>query len=224
MIISNSVVPFEIRNFLFAVIAVSLLSCSNNDPSPVALIPVTYKNLNADYAPIVLTPAGSETRPKQTNRFTFFSFLTGTLVNRTDSATSKWDVAFRGTTIIVNGGKNRKGNASVQLVDGAFEDLATAPIDGYNTDNQVDDRKPVPTSYAIQDQSGKGWYTVDPLTRLIAPIPEKIIVVRTSDGRYAKMQILSYYQNAPATVNSLTDLDRYYTFRYIYQPGNSNSF
>jgi len=209
---------------LLVVLGFFASSCVNNDPSPVALTPVTYKNLNADYAPIVFTPTGESVRPKQTNRFTFFSFLTGTLVNRTDSATAKWDVAFRGTTIIVNGGKNRKGNAGVQLVDGAFEDLATAPIDGYNTDNQVDDRKPVPTSYAIQDQSGKGWYADDPLTRLISPIPGKIIVVRTSDGRYAKMQILSYYQNAPATVNSLTDLDRYYTFRYIYQPGNSNSF
>ncbi|NOS56886.1 MAG: hypothetical protein HOP37_11610 [Cyclobacteriaceae bacterium] len=206
------------------VFLLTVFSCSNNDPSPVALTPVTYKNLNADYAPIVFTPTGEAVRPKQTNRFTFFSFLTGTLVNRTDSATAKWDVAFRGTTIIVNGGTNRKGNAGVQLVDGAFEDLLTAPIDGYSTDNQVDDRKPVPTSYAIQDQSEKGWYSFDPLTRLIAPIPEKIIVVKTSDGRYAKMQILSFYQGAPATVNSLADLDRYYTFRYIYQPGNSNSF
>ncbi len=209
---------------LLVVLAFLTSSCVNNDPSPLTLTPVTYKNLNADYAPIVFTTAGAAVRPKQTNRFTFFSFLRGTLVNRTDSATAKWDVAFRGTTIIVNGGKNRKGIAGVQLVDGAFEDVATAPIDGYYAGNQVDERNPVPTSYAIQDQSGKGWYTVDPLTGLISPIPEKIIVVRTSDGRYAKMQILSYYQNAPAAVNSLTDLDRYYTFRYVYQPGNSTSF
>jgi hypothetical protein len=73
---------------------------------------------------------------------------------------------------------------------------------------------------AIPTGSGQGWYTYNGGAMVNTPTAGKIIVVKTSEGRYAKMEILSYYEDAPASpVN--TDIARYYTFRYVYQP-NAN--
>jgi hypothetical protein len=212
---------FSLR--VIVIISLFISSCVNNDPSPLALAPILYKNLKADFATIELTPSGSQTRPKQTNKFTFFSFLSGAIVPRADSATTKWDIAFRGTTIIVNGGSSGKGLCKVKIVNGIFDEFVTVSTEGYIADNQVDNKKPSPTSYAIQDEAGKGWYNLDPATKLISPIPEKIIVVQTADGRYAKMQILSYYQDSPNPVTT-TSRDRYYTLRYVYQPNGTVNF
>ena len=55
------------------------------------------------------------------------------------------------------------------------------------------------------------------------PTAGKIIVAKTSDGRYAKMEILSYYKDAPATP-TFNNEARYYTFRYVYQPNDTRSF
>ena len=46
------------------------------------------------------------------------------------------------------------------------------------------------------------------------------MIFKTADSKYAKMEILSYYQDAPVTPTSTTK-DRYYTFRYIYQADGS---
>jgi HmuY protein len=200
----------------------SFYSCSNNDPASVALTAIIYKNLNADYAPVALNPSGLQIRPKQTNKFTFFSFKTGTLVAHADSATTKWDVGFRGPTIIVNGGSSGKGTGKAQVLNGIFDEIATAPEDGYVADSQADNKKPVPTSYAISTEAGKGWYNLDPATGLLSPIESRVLVFQTADGNYAKMEILSYYQDAPAAPTAATK-DRFYTFRYVYQPNGNKS-
>ncbi|HAC25442.1 MAG TPA: hypothetical protein DCE81_11045, partial [Cytophagales bacterium] len=59
---------------------------------------------------------------------------------------------------------------------------------------------------------------------IVSPIAGRVIVVRTADGKYVKMEILSYYENAPASPNNMVDKDRFYTFRYVYQPAESRSF
>ena len=73
--------------------------------------------------------------------------------------------------------------------------------------------------YAIASGSGNGWYTyTGPPTYLISPTPGKILVFRTRDGKYAKMEILSYYLGAPENPDAFSDPSRYYTFNYVYQP------
>ena len=59
--------------------------------------------------------------------------------------------------------------------------------------------------------------------RMITPIPGKILVVRTRDGKYAKIEILSYYKGAPANPNPMTDASRYYTFRFLYNPNEGSN-
>jgi hypothetical protein len=155
-------------------------------------------------------------QPIPSGRFTFFSLRDGEVVlsyddeDRADSASTLWDLGFRGTEIIANGGDNGPGEGGLQVVTGAFEDLTEAPADGYTP--------------SLPAGSGNGWYTYNPQTFTVSPTPGRVVVVRTADGRYAKVRILSYYRGAPEEIDPFTDQDRYYTFEYVFQPDGSRSF
>jgi hypothetical protein len=49
------------------------------------------------------------------------------------------------------------------------------------------------------------------------------LVFRTHDGKVAKVEILSYYRDAPAQPNAFTDEARFYTFRYVYNPNEGET-
>ena len=81
----------------------------------------------------------------------------------------------------------------------------------------------VSSALAISTGSGNGWYTYNGQTHVISPTPGKILVFKTHDGLYAKIEILSYYKDSPANPNAFTDPSRYYTFNYIYQPNKGQT-
>ncbi len=170
-------------------------------PQPVVEIKI-IKNLQADAAAV------------RTNKFTLFSLASGQTVANADSATNKWDIGFRGTNIIINGGAIRTGKGAAQIINGIFDELATAPDANYKTDESA-------TALAIAGGSGNGWYNYDGPSNLITPLAGKIIVLRTADEKFAKLEILSYYENAPVAPNGMTDKSRYFTFRYSYQADGS---
>ena len=191
--------------------SVFLSSCGEDDPKP-ELVATVISNLPADPAtgfdPTTGQPLGT------TGKYKFFSFSAGNVVANTDSATNKWDLGFRGTTIIVNSGVSGPGSAAAQVYTGIFAELDTAPDAGYNVDG---------ATRAIPTGSGNGWYnatTTQPT--IITPIAGRFIVLKTAEGKFAKMEILSYYKDAPATPAG-TEPARYYTFRYIYQPDGSKN-
>ena len=190
-------------------------SCKKDDPAPAPLSATTFKNLAADpptggYDPNTGQAIGV------TNKFTLFSFKTGAVVSNADSASTQWDIGFRSTTIIVNGGTSGPGSAGAIVQTGVFSDIVTAPNDGYLKDDKTSTTSP----YAIKKGSGNGWYSYDPSANVISPIAGRVLLFRTADGKYAKMEILSYYKDAPAAPTS-SSVDRNYTFRYIYQPDGS---
>jgi hypothetical protein len=124
---------------------------------------------------------------------TYYSLSQGRI---TDSV-SQWDVSMRGTSITVNG--------QVQLVAGSFDSLTTAPTAGYGSTIGV-------------------WYNyAGAPSHLITPKSDTVIVIKTQDGKYAKIEILSYYKNNPVTPNGLTDTARHYTFRYYLQADGSTN-
>lgn len=145
-----------------------------------------------------------------TNRFTFFSLKDGKQVPNSDSATAKWDIGFRATTIIVNGGKGRAGQGGAYVHNGSFESLTAVP------DNAVFNVDESTNQLAIPTGSGNGWYTYG--GGVISPTEDKVLVIRTADGKYAKVSVLSYYKGGPDGPGSES---RYYTFRYAYQPDGS---
>lgn len=201
----------KVSALAIAIMLIITSSCKKDDPAPVTLKATTFTNLAADppsggYNPMNGQPIGV------TKKYTLFSFETGAVVANADSATAKWDLGFNGTTILVNSGTSGPGTAGAQVVSGIFADITTAPETGYLSD----DKTALPVFYAITKGSGNGWYNYDGATNVITPIAGKVILVRTSAGKYAKVEVISYYKDAPVSPSS-TDIDRYYTFRFNYQ-------
>lgn len=148
------------------------------------------------------------------SNYQYFSFATGDTVPFSDSLTTNWDIAFKGTSVIFNSGISGIGNAGVIIMDTLFSEVTIAPEAGYAQDNA--------TSKAIPTGGGNGWYSyAGPPSHLISPIAGKVFVVRTAKGKYAKFEFVSYYKGAPALPDGLTDVSGYYTIRYIYQPDGS---
>ncbi|PIF00181.1 MAG: hypothetical protein CR994_06865 [Maribacter sp.] len=141
--------------------------------------------------------------------FTKFDFSTG----QTTTSETDWDIAFRGTSIIVNGGTSsgtedepeRNGDAAAYIETGTLEGITSVDTSLFVQDSA--------DGFAITTGSGNGWYnyTGSP-DHLILPIAGKVLVIRTRDGKYAKVEILSYYKDGDTNSDS-----KYYTFNYVYQ-------
>lgn len=202
---------------------ISLASCSketniaasNNTPTS----SVTVNNFAADTI-IGLTSQGI---PYGAGKYAFYSLESNKTIASSDSATTKWDIGFRGTSIIVNGGNSGLGMGAGFVYVGLYNDLSTIPADStFKTDN-------APTAYAITSGSNKGWYVYDAINNLINPIPGRVLVFRTASGKYAKLEILNYYKGGVTPAASASDAiklneQRYYTFRFTYQPNGTKNF
>lgn len=192
--------------YLF-LISVVLYSCSDNpvvEPPPPPAGPLavhTVSNLQADTA--------------LTGNFTYFRFSDSSLVTGADTATNKWDIGFRATTVIINGGAIRYGSGgAIVLKETSFDTVSIAPESGYGQDTSA-------TQLAIKTGSGNGWYEYDFKTNYISAIPGVVLVIKTGDGKYAKVEIQSYYKDKdPQPMPNPTNF-RYYTFRFTYQPDGS---
>lgn len=148
--------------------------------------------------------------------YTFFSFSNG-IVDKADSASVAWDIAFRSTSIIVNNGISGPGETQLGIVDGIFSEIGEVPAAvSWKSDASAE-------SMAVPSGSGNGWYAYNPTNHEISPIAGKVFLVKTNAGNYAKFEILSYYKGAP-TEYDISIPGRYYTFRYVYQPNGSMNF
>lgn len=191
------------------VIAIAFTSCSSDDDDnnnqQLQIEAETVSNL---YAP----QEGGQGQPIS-GEYTKFSFATGT----STQSTTDWDIAFRGTSIIINGGASagaadepeRTGNAGAYIVNSTFADVTEVETGSFLQDSE--------TGAVLSN-----WYTyAGPPTHEISPTPGKILIIRTHDGKYAKVEILSYYENAQP--NAEYNNYRYYTFNYVYQPNQGET-
>ena len=209
---------------LFLGFAAFTIACDDNNPiPPVGLQAVTVQNLIADTI-IGITPgvppAGGI--PYGAGKFTFYSLETNSIIPSTDSASNRWDLGFRGTTIITNSGSSGPGQGGAFVWTGLFADLKSIPAD---STFRVD----AAPNYAIPVGSGRAWYTYSQAEQLVRPIPGKILVIRTSSGKFAKVEILNYYTGGVTPAVTEPDsvkykLQRHYTFRYTFQPNGSRDF
>ena len=182
-----------------------MISCSSSEEEDLIKKVTTQKISN-------LHASGSGTG-KYTGAFTKFSFSEGKQVDG-----DNWDIAFRATEIIVNGGSkgavlediDRVHDAAMVLKDGIFSSIIEAPSDSeFKQDGE---------QLALETGSGKGWYNYDHTTHLISPIPGKVLLVKTHNGHYAKIEFLSYYKDAQPSMTG----SQYYTFNYIYNPNKGD--
>jgi hypothetical protein len=148
---------------------------------------------------VVVKDLNANTKP-----YVYFSLATGKDVAANEAKTDKWDIAFSKTTIAVNGGTSGPGQGGAQVLEKAFDQVAEAPKDGYKTDGE--------SGSAIPGGSGNSWYKYDMSVHAILPVVGRTILVKTAAGKFAKLEIISYYKGAPEEVP--TEESSYFTFRY----------
>lgn len=191
-------------------------SCSSDDDkntTPEVVVTTKVSDLNAPQT------GGGGTGLPTGGEYTKFSFSENKVVT-----TDKWDIAFRGTFIIVNGGAKvnvddagepaRTGSGAISIVSNTFGAVTAFPA-------AATFKQDAATVYAIPGVSGQGWYNY--ANTVISPIAGKVFVVKTHDGKYAKFEILSYYKGAPATPTA-ESTSRYYTFNFAYQANSTTTF
>ena len=200
-------------NLLLAVLILFFTSCEKSSNNDIIIDEdvITFVELNASQYGI------NQTDTLLTiGKYQKFSFSEGDTVSH-----DNWDVAFSGTTIIINGGEsfsdnqpNRSGDAAVYIATGIMSDIKTVDVtkliqDSFNSPAIAND-------YGF---TGIGWCTYSGLPdHIISPIPGKILVFRTHDNKYAKVEILSFYDN-PMT----SEYGGFYTFNYVYQSEEGNT-
>lgn len=133
----------------------------------------------------------------------YFSFRLGSAVQ--SPGAKDWDLGFRRYQIIANGGREFVGQAGiVDLGEVPFAEVKAVPETGYQmTESGADPRNPAIVA----------WYGYGYFSHVLTPKPH-VWAVRTADGRYAKMEIVSYYcvGSQPGCV----------TLRYVYQGDGSH--
>jgi len=201
-------------NLILSVLILFFTSCEKSSNNDVIIDEdvITFVELNASQYDVNILDS------LVTGKFEKFSFSEGDTVIH-----ENWDVAFSGTTIIVNGGDSyndnqpeRIGNAAVYIATGVMSDIRTVDLSKLEQDNT--------SGPAIIDDlgiSGDGWASYDMSTHIISPIAGRILVFRTHDDKYAKMEIV-YYYDSPNPDPSNGDYGGYYTFNYVYQPNDNN--
>jgi hypothetical protein len=194
-------------------LALGLIGCDNNptstDDGP-TLETHTVEDLPGD--PTVNTGGG---RPSGTGRYALFDLNEGEVVlhssntDRADSSSTEWDVGFRGTSLIVNGGASGPGEAAAYVAEVPFQEVTAVETDQLAADETE--------QLAIPSGSGNGWYNYSgPPNHVISPIPGRTLVVRTANGEsYAKIRVMSYYEGMPEDPASSDAESRYYTFEYV---------
>jgi hypothetical protein len=155
-----------------------------------------------------------------TGKYEKFSFSKGDTVSH-----DNWDVAFKGSTIIINGGEsyeqdqpNRVGDAAVYIATGVMSDVRAVDVSKFSQDDT--------TGPAIIDDlgiSGQGWASYDMGTHILSPIAGRILVFRTHDNKYAKMEII-YFYDSPNPQPLEGDYGGFYTFNYVYQSEEEINF
>jgi hypothetical protein len=207
----NKIKYLNLLTLSLLILTTACKDSGSNGPEPVTATLVTdiQANVNTTFSPS--EPATDiEGNTDSNPGFTFYDLDTGSIVE--DSMASTWDIAFAGTTILANAGNG----GGLQILDTSYPDLQNAPVDGY-----------------ADNIGGSGsWYTY---TAEIPGFPphailsntDKTIVVKTTDGRYAKLQILSYYKGNPdtSTPEFANFMSRppssYFTFNYLIQTTSS---
>jgi hypothetical protein len=102
--------------------------------------------------------------------------------------TNQWDLAFQRFTITMNGGaSNPAGPVSVAVLrDQDWDALTVAPAEGYQQD----------AADTVFNGAQGGWYVYDLGKHRLQPREELLYVIRGSLGRYYKLRMRSYYDDA----------------------------
>ena len=167
---------------------------------------------------------GKERRPFKT-----FYFKLGTKLQSWDSSaanrkSNSWDLAFtevyNALVYVNNGSVNGPGSGGpgkgmIMAVDSPYSAVTTAPLEESNLSFVGWDGYPQPYN--------TGWYFYSLSTHLAIPIKNRTFVLRTAEGKYAKLELINVYQGNPPAVTDLYWPAPYFTFRYYVQEDGSRN-
>ena len=178
-----------------ALVAILLVAISLRRPAIEAYPPTSAAP--AEVGDALIGPARYTVQATSPERWVFFDFSRGSVVER--PAPLEWDLAFKRFRIIVNGGPGYRGIGAIADLGGiAFEHVAAAPDTGWVQ------------STAGRDSANAAllrWYEYGWSSHILRPKP-RVYAIRTADGKYAKLRIVSYY--CPGATPGCV------TFEYVY--------
>lgn len=149
--------------------------------------------------------------------YDYFSFEQNKQLDRSQANTTNWDFGLLFINMVVNSGTRGPGNAGVQILTAAFDEVTEAPESGYITEGSASEP-------SIKTEE---WGVYNPVQRTFTPIAGKIFVFRTVNGKYAKMEMLKAEptnDNGQVVTPPEVPTKIKYTFRYVYQPDGSRKF
>lgn len=162
----------------------------------------------------------------KSDAWVYFSFSKGEKVTVTEPATDlSWDIAFNRYNVKTNGGTSGKGQAGVVNTNSKeFDSVKESPAEGYVVDTEkTSSPRPGQESVSVSvntaitgtvmAEESKGWWNyappVPPETTPKQEITKWVYVVKTADGKFAKIQLTGYN-------NSKTNKSGFLTFKYKY--------
>ena len=142
-------------------------------------------------------------------QWTYFDFSRGEQVKIHDASSLEWDLAFRRGKIITNGGATNKfGKAGlINLGEVSFDAVESVPLKDFIPDKST--RTETENPVLVQ------WYKYNYISHKLTA-RKNIYVMRTSDGKFAKVQFLSFYcaDKQPGCIQ----------MKYVYQSEGTKSF
>lgn len=165
--------------------------------------PVTIQVENLLNSRVTTVNASSE------KEYVYFNLRSGKVVKIHDPSSLEWDLAFRRSKVITNGGASSKlGQAGlIDLGPVEFDTVKEVPTDNYVLDvsTRTDTENPVILKP----------YNYNYLTHKLKA-KKNVYAARTADSKYAKFQFLDFYCDNKE-VGCIT-------IRFVYQENGSNSF
>ncbi len=143
--------------------------------------------------------------------WTYFSFSSGSAIEVSDPASSlDWDLGFQRLKIRANCGTSGPGNGGVKnmgVID--FDSLTEAPAEEYAVDEVLTLFPGSPHEETVSvNPEMIDWYNMTGGMPPTITSKKEVFVVRTADGKYAKIQLLDYYDKEGHS--------GFVTFKYVY--------
>lgn len=168
---------------VFAILIVTMVIGSLYRPREPTYAPSPARPL--DVGAGVVGPTVYTVDARESDVWVRFDFSRGSVVPA--SARSKdWDLAFSRYRIVTNGGGTNPAGAAgvVDLGLVPIDSALQLPTEGYAVDERRGDESDNPV---LED-----WYRYRWMAHLLEPL-DRTYGIRTADGRYAVLRILSYY-------------------------------
>ena len=143
------------------------------------------------------------------NNWVYFDFSRGQVVKIHDKTSLEWDLAFRRSKVISNGGATNKfGKAGlINLGSLHFDQVVDVPINNYTPD--------MSTKTETENPILLKWYSYNYLTHKLSA-KANTYAMKTADNKYAKVKFLDFY-----CTNKETGCIK---MQYVYQENGSNQF